>query len=187
MSRCAGRSHASCEQGDEEVEHPVHKSEGLERARKSCLLLQPSASLDFFNRKLQQQIVESLEFHFVIMGVKVYGIPMSTATRNVLMVLMEKEVDFELVPVDMKNLGHKSPEHLAMNPFGKVPVYQDDDITLFGESCNPLSFAYSIPSMNSLVAAFEAVADLLRLLSVCTSKASCQLSIEVPGSGSVEQ
>ncbi|KAG6557492.1 hypothetical protein Mapa_000765 [Marchantia paleacea] len=65
------------------------------------------------------------------MGVKVYGIPMSTATRNVMMALMEKDVDFELVTVDMKNLGHKKPEHLAMNPFGKVPVYQDDDVTLF--------------------------------------------------------
>ncbi|KAG6545736.1 hypothetical protein Mapa_012697 [Marchantia paleacea] len=72
-----------------------------------------------------------------IMGVKVYGTTMSAATRNVMIVLMEKDVDFELVTVDMKSLGHKKPEHLAMNPFGKIPVYQDDDITLF-DPCGQL-------------------------------------------------
>ncbi|KAL3695895.1 hypothetical protein R1sor_009971 [Riccia sorocarpa] len=65
------------------------------------------------------------------MAVKVYGIPMSTATRSVIAALIEKGVEFELVEVDMKAGAHKKPEHLKLNPFGKVPVYQDEDVTLF--------------------------------------------------------
>ncbi|KAL2642389.1 hypothetical protein R1flu_009976 [Riccia fluitans] len=65
------------------------------------------------------------------MAVKVYGIPLSTATRNAMATLYEKGVEFELVTVNMKEGAHKRPEHLKLNPFGKVPVYQDEDVTLF--------------------------------------------------------
>jgi glutathione S-transferase len=41
----------------------------------------------------------------------------------VALVLAEKNIPFELVPVDMDNKKeHKSPEFLAMQPFGQVPV-----------------------------------------------------------------
>lgn len=58
---------------------------------------------------------------------KVYGHPMSTCTRKVLMTLAEKgaRADFVLVDI-MKGEGH-SPEHLARQPFGQVPVFEEDD------------------------------------------------------------
>jgi glutathione S-transferase len=40
------------------------------------------------------------------------------------------KLDVELVPVDMKNKQHKSPEYLKLNPFGQVPVFVDADVVL---------------------------------------------------------
>lgn len=58
---------------------------------------------------------------------KVYGHPGSTCTRKVLMVLAEKGASHEFVTVDiMKGAGH-SPEHLARQPWGQVPVLEEDD------------------------------------------------------------
>jgi len=58
---------------------------------------------------------------------KVYGHPMSTCTRRVLMTLAEKNAPHEFVMVDiMKGEGH-TPEHLARQPWGQVPVLEEDD------------------------------------------------------------
>ena len=57
---------------------------------------------------------------------KVYGHPGSTCTRKVLTTLAEKHHPFELVTVDiMKGQGH-TPEHLARQPWGQVPVLEED-------------------------------------------------------------
>lgn len=58
---------------------------------------------------------------------KVYGHPMSTCTRKVLMTLAEKGARADFVTIDiMKGEGH-SAEHLARQPWGQVPVFEDDD------------------------------------------------------------
>jgi len=58
---------------------------------------------------------------------KVYGHPMSTCTRKVLMTLAEKNHTADFVMVDiMKGEGH-TPEHLARQPWGQVPVLEEDD------------------------------------------------------------
>ncbi|OWM80959.1 glutathione S-transferase-like [Punica granatum] len=63
--------------------------------------------------------------------VKVYGPPLSTAVSRVLACLLEKDVEFQLVPVNMSKGDHKSPDYLKIQPFGQVPAFQDDYITLF--------------------------------------------------------
>ncbi|CAK7346094.1 unnamed protein product [Dovyalis caffra] len=63
--------------------------------------------------------------------VKVYGPPMSTAVSRVLVTLIEKDVPFELVPIDLSKGEHKNPEYLKIQPFGQVPAFQDESITLF--------------------------------------------------------
>ena len=68
--------------------------------------------------------VSSLEFQFTSkMVLKLYGSPMSTAVsvRLVALVLHEKQVPFELVPIDFFKKEHKSPEYLEKQPFGQVP------------------------------------------------------------------
>ncbi|EHA8587078.1 Glutathione S-transferase 3 [Cocos nucifera] len=65
------------------------------------------------------------------MGLKVYGLPLSTNTVRVLALLKEKDLDYELVPVDLPTGAHKQPSFLALNPFGQIPVLEDGDIVLF--------------------------------------------------------
>ncbi|CAI0435455.1 unnamed protein product [Linum tenue] len=63
--------------------------------------------------------------------VKVYGPPLSTAVSRVLACLIEKDVAFQLVPVSMAKGEHKKPDFLKLQPFGQVPAFQDDSISLF--------------------------------------------------------
>jgi glutathione S-transferase len=62
---------------------------------------------------------------------KVYGHPASTCTRKVLCALAEKGVDFEFIMVDIMKGEQKSPEYLARQPFGVVPVLEDDGFVLY--------------------------------------------------------
>ncbi|PIA27140.1 hypothetical protein AQUCO_08300079v1 [Aquilegia coerulea] len=64
-------------------------------------------------------------------AVKVYGLPLSTCTARVLTCLIEKGVEYELIPIDLSVGAHKQPAFLAKQPFGQVPVLEDGDITLF--------------------------------------------------------
>ena len=62
---------------------------------------------------------------------KVYGHPASTCTRKVLFTLAEKGADFEFVLVDLMKGGQKSAEHVARQPFGVIPVFEDGDYSLY--------------------------------------------------------
>ncbi|KAI3464758.1 hypothetical protein Pfo_021421 [Paulownia fortunei] len=64
-------------------------------------------------------------------SVKVYGPPLSTAVSRVLACLLEKDVPFQLLPVNMAKGEHKKPDYLKIQPFGQVPAFQDESITLF--------------------------------------------------------
>lgn len=55
------------------------------------------------------------------MVLKLYGSPMSTCTKRVAVVLHEKQVPFEMIPVDYAKGEHKSPEYLEKQPFGQMP------------------------------------------------------------------
>ncbi|OMO50207.1 hypothetical protein CCACVL1_30573 [Corchorus capsularis] len=63
--------------------------------------------------------------------VKVYGPPLSTAVSRVLACVLEKDVQFQLIPVNMSKGEHKSPDFLKIQPFGQVPAFQDEDLSLF--------------------------------------------------------
>ena len=39
-------------------------------------------------------------------------------------------VPYESVDVDLRAGGHKTPEFLAMNPFGQIPVFEDGELVL---------------------------------------------------------
>ncbi len=62
---------------------------------------------------------------------KIYGHPMSTCTRKVLMTLAETNTPYELVVVDFAKGEHKQEPHLTRQPFGQVPALQDDDFELY--------------------------------------------------------
>jgi glutathione S-transferase len=68
------------------------------------------------------------------MTIKLYDFVTSPNCQRVKVVLEEKKLPYELVPVDLRKREQKKPEYLAMNPYGKVPVIVDGDAVLY-ESC----------------------------------------------------
>jgi glutathione S-transferase len=64
-------------------------------------------------------------------GMKIYGHPMSTCTRKVLMTLLETNTSFDLEVVDFAKGEHKQEPHLSRQPFGQVPVLQDAGFELY--------------------------------------------------------
>lgn len=63
--------------------------------------------------------------------VTVYGPAISPAVARVAACLLEKDVPFQLQPVDMSKGEHKSPSFLKLQPFGQVPAFKDHLTTVF--------------------------------------------------------
>jgi glutathione S-transferase len=61
-------------------------------------------------------------------AVKLYGISGSPNVRGAMLGLAEKGVDYELVTVSPP---FNDPEHLARNPFGRVPAFDHDGFVLY--------------------------------------------------------
>ncbi|KAJ7106319.1 glutathione S-transferase [Mycena epipterygia] len=84
------------------------------------------------------------------------------------MVLAEKRIPFELVAVDMENGAHKNPEFIAKNPFGQIPVIDDDGFILYETRaiCRYLAEKYAdqgtplIPTSLKEKAIFEQAASI---------------------------
>jgi glutathione S-transferase len=62
---------------------------------------------------------------------KIYGHPWSINTRKVLMVLAEKDQQAELSLVMLPNGEQKLAAHVALHPFAKVPVLDDEGFVLY--------------------------------------------------------
>ncbi|MEG5057162.1 glutathione S-transferase family protein [Microcoleus sp. A2-C5] len=60
---------------------------------------------------------------------KLYYNPLSTNSRRVWILLLEKEIEFELVPLQL-NGDQFQPDFLAISPFHHVPVLADGDFHL---------------------------------------------------------
>ncbi|KAJ6538086.1 glutathione S-transferase [Mycena capillaripes] len=66
------------------------------------------------------------------MVLKLYGSPSSGGgTASVAMVLVEKQIPFEYIPVNLSAGEQKTAEYLAKNPFGQAPVLDDDGFLLY--------------------------------------------------------
>jgi glutathione S-transferase len=62
-------------------------------------------------------------------GITVHGIPGSPFLRAVEVTLREKGVDYRrnaMSPAEMK-----TPEHLTKHPFGRIPIFEQDDFCLY--------------------------------------------------------
>lgn len=62
---------------------------------------------------------------------KVYGMAASSVTQKVLTVFAEKDHEYELVEVNILKGEDKLPEHLSRQPFGEIPVVEDDGFWLY--------------------------------------------------------
>jgi glutathione S-transferase len=72
---------------------------------------------------------------------KLYGDPASGSTRRVLAALHYIGADFEFQLVDLFKGENRTPEFLALNPNGMIPVMVDDDVVLFEASAINLHLA----------------------------------------------
>lgn len=70
-------------------------------------------------------------FYYTTMVLKLYAAPLSTASLRVAIVLHEKGVPFEYIPVNLAQKEQKTPEFLEKHPFGQVPVIDDDGFILY--------------------------------------------------------
>lgn len=59
-----------------------------------------------------------------------YGFDGSTYVRTVRMVIADKNIDYDQVPVHVLKGEPRQPEHLARHPFGKVPVMDIDGVRI---------------------------------------------------------
>ena len=66
--------------------------------------------------------------------IKLYDFKSSPNCQRVKVVLAEKNLAYEIVPIDLRKQEQKTPEYLKLNPYGKVPVLTDDATVLY-ESC----------------------------------------------------
>ncbi|KAL1533381.1 Glutathione S-transferase F9-like, variant 2 [Salvia divinorum] len=72
------------------------------------------------------------------MVVKVYG-PDYACPKRVILCLIEKEIDYETVHVDLLKGEHKSPQYLKLQPFGVLPVIEDGGYNLYGNTHFPVT------------------------------------------------
>jgi len=63
--------------------------------------------------------------------IKLYDFKSSPNCQRVKVVLAEKRLPHEIIPIDLRKQEQKTPEYLKLNPYGKVPVLTDDSTALY--------------------------------------------------------
>ncbi len=63
--------------------------------------------------------------------IKLYDFPLSPRARKVRITLESKGLEYEKIPIDITKGEQKTPEYLAVNPYGKVPALQDNGTTVY--------------------------------------------------------
>src|SRR5882757_6724213 len=71
--------------------------------------------------------------------IKLHYHPFSTYSRRVVMALIEKQIPYEAVVVDMPARQHRDPAYLALNPYARVPTLVEGDFVLY-ESTSILNY-----------------------------------------------
>lgn len=97
---------------------------------------------------------------------KLYGHPLSSCTRKVLVTAAEKAADVDLVTIDLFAGEHKQPAHLARHPFGVVPVLDDDGFVLFESRAIVRYLDGRLPGASLVPASARACARMDQWLSV---------------------
>ena len=80
---------------------------------------------------------------------KLYDLPASPNTRRVRIFIAEKNLEIEMIPIDMMSGENKTEEYLAKNPLGRMPLLELDDGTCIAESiaiCRYLENEFQTPT-----------------------------------------
>ncbi|KAJ9696458.1 hypothetical protein PVL29_008605 [Vitis rotundifolia] len=78
---------------------------------------------------------------------KLYGALDCPSTIRALASLLEHDVEFELIPVDLQ--AGELKKMSSLSPFGELPVFQEGDLTIFGKAFYTLSSPAWLPGTKS--------------------------------------
>ncbi len=112
------------------------------------------------------------------MAIKLHYHPLSTYSRRVLIALIEKQISYEPVPLDMTARKHREPPYLALNPYGRVPTLEEDGFVLYESTAilDYLEATHPIPALAPSEARGRALVDMHMKLCdlICRSSSSCR-------------
>lgn len=94
--------------------------------------------------------------------IRIHHHPFSTYARRVNMALIEKDIPHEKVLVDMTKGEHRSPEYRAHNPYGRVPMLEEDGFFLYESTAilNYLEATHPQPALLPADARGRALVDM---------------------------
>ncbi|KAK0517589.1 hypothetical protein Tsubulata_339797 [Turnera subulata] len=103
-------------------------------------------------------------------SMKLHGCSFFPNVSRVMACLYEKELDFESIPVDLKNNEHRKEPYLSLNPFGKVPTLEDGDVLVFESRAitNYIAQEYFDRGTQLLYTSGKELAEMLQWLEVET-------------------
>ncbi len=94
--------------------------------------------------------------------IKLHYHPLSTYSRRVRIALLEKQIAFEPVIVDMAQRRHREPAYLALNPYGRVPTLEEDGFVVYESTAilNYLEATHPKPPLAPADARQRALVDM---------------------------
>ncbi|XYD10744.1 glutathione S-transferase [Methylobacterium sp. NMS12] len=101
---------------------------------------------------------------------KLYHHPLSGHAHRARLFLSLVDAPHELIEVDLKAGGHKTPAFLAMNPFGQVPVLDDDGVIVSDSNAILVYVAKRLGRSDWLPEDARAAAAVQRWLSVAAGE-----------------
>ncbi|KAK0517593.1 hypothetical protein Tsubulata_739797 [Turnera subulata] len=103
-------------------------------------------------------------------SIKVYGTSFFTNVSRVMLCLYEKDLDFEFIPVDLKNGEQRKEPYLSLNPFAKVPTFEDGEVTIFESRAitNYIAKVYSDRGTQLSYTSGKKLAEMLQWMEVET-------------------
>ena len=97
---------------------------------------------------------------------KLYHFPLSGHAHRARLFISLLGIPCELVEVDLRSGAHKKPEFLALNPFGQVPVLDDDGTIISDSNAILVYLATKLGRTDWLPADAKGAAAVQRWLSV---------------------
>jgi glutathione S-transferase len=130
----------------------------------------------------------------------IYGPAFSTHVRTARLALEEKPASYELVDVATMQGAHQQPEHLARNPFGKVPAFSHDGFDLYetdaivryidqaipGQDLQPIE-AQPRARMNQIIGIIESFAYTCMITKVAVNRLIRPMLGETPDEATIKE
>lgn len=101
---------------------------------------------------------------------KLYHYPLSGHAHRAVLFVSLLGVKADLVEVDLPNGGHKTPDYLKLNPFGQVPVLEDDGVVVNDSNAILVYLATKLDRKDWLPDDLPTVAKVQKWLSVAAGE-----------------